>query len=573
MNRPMFTPDLDTDKRLHPVADAIRAADPETAARLLADLEPDFVGYDMQDLIDAVRPSSRIWHALAFLTLPATRFAAVLPPAMEDALSNGRTPPWPDLAESEREAARAASSKAVAAFLAGLDRDSLRQDMETTLRKAWPDVAGAPLDTPAGPVFRLDAALFTFIRSRIPKVPASREERAALEEVRQLVAELEEKAAARWRTWTATDQQEPLILRPTSCRVLDLLDLWTWHRRRAPAPLWVTCIALASWYLARPRILEARRLSRTPAVPLLFAEDLAAPLVRRGAVFVREDLDGAPARIVLHEEPPDVPMLPASIPERLDLGSLTAQRLIRWMAFEGCRRVAEHAHEPSIVEIPGGLAAFAEKMGCTSHSQEDEILTLLRALARVSVSWDGPEGQGTMPLLTGFELPRRWDSGFSAAAERWTPLRLHLSPLFLPGHVRTLPKGSRVLAPVLPLPPVEVVHERSRGLAARLDWLALVDLARSAEDLLRRGGVRLDWLRLAGAAGLDRRRLDLLLDRWTNDGDTGPARWARADRDRWTLADRPDTRPALALLEDGARRRLDGRNGKEPDRRRGRRKV
>ena len=298
---------------------------------------------------------------------------------------------------------------------------------------------------------------------------------------------------------------------------------------------------------------SARLRDNPPALALPFAVPFAQTL--RAA---RWDDDRRRLVDASGEPLPLVPTMPDLLPELRglgELGSLTSHRLARWFVREGWERWAREEPEPGRLTIEGGWAALAEAIGARSKKAAGEVERVTLAWEATRVEWDAPGRSGSLPLLTGHDLVK-------AAPGRSARLTLFLSPMFLPGMVYKFPAGRRPpLVPVLPLPPL-VGGRQTHAAQAALQLGVLAELRARAVELFERGGASIPgarWAELAREANLPRG--DLLasvLDRWTQDGDDGPAFLSR-DGDRWTLADaHADARDFLAA---GGRRTARARAG------------
>jgi len=387
-----------------------------------------------------------------------------------------------------------------------------------------------PSDARSGPVLWLDGVLLDLIRGMVPRGPATVAERRACECVAGMADGLEAKARIRWEVWTLAEEERGF----PSDAWRSLFHLWGLPERR-----WLRYLSLVVWNLeVWPRILRARR--NPPALPVVFAEPVGAVLTRAVWRPGKEECRAVRTGEVV----PLVPVAPRDCfgpLAQVDLGGLDAHRVLRWFVTEGHWRVMAKEARPGRVEIPGGFQGFAGILGCKPH----DLRTILDTFRRVSVRWNAPPGYGSLPLLTGYEVTRGRDAA----------LVIFLSPLFLPGWVRSLPGGRRLLVPVLPLPPLDGIAERIRAAAALLDWDALVAMAEGSRDLARFGGVRLNWQALANARSLSVTHVDGILEQWTS----GPnARWEKMDAGLWTLADGDATRAARDFLLEGGRARVKG---------------
>lgn len=228
------------------------------------------------------------------------------------------------------------------------------------------------------------------------------------------------------------------------------------------------------------------------------------------------------------------------------LASLSAQRFLRWAVAEACRRENAGEPHPERFRIAGGWQGLAHAVGAASHKAADELRDIVEALYRYDLVLPG----GRARLLATFDHQRHGPDGSVLLITIGDPLR--------PGFVhRHEGRAARALVPVLPLPPLDGVNERSQAAAARLDVLAVAELRDRVAELVTLDSVALDWPDLADRAGLVSHALPPLLARWQADP---AARWARVG-DAWALADRPETAAALAFLREAGRKVVRGQAG------------
>jgi hypothetical protein len=240
-----------------------------------------------------------------------------------------------------------------------------------------------------------------------------------------------------------------------------------------------------------------------------------------------------------------------------DLGNVTVQRLLRFLAREIARRATMGEERPEILEIEGGYSGLATLMGSRSKKAPDELRAALAGLEGATLRCDDVGGWST--LIVECRQTRR------AVAGSWrSVLRIEAGPPLRPGFVfqynaRT-GRAAKQLAPVWDLPPLDAVNPALQPAAARLDALALValrELVRSPEDVER--GVVIPWPALADAAELPRDCLGRLLDSWQNGEDR---RWVRKG-ERWAPAVTPATEGVIRHLRAAGEKVAGGRRGAE----------
>jgi hypothetical protein len=236
------------------------------------------------------------------------------------------------------------------------------------------------------------------------------------------------------------------------------------------------------------------------------------------------------------------------------LGSLTAHRLLRFEVVTAHRQVLDGNPDARAIRTEGGWSELARRVGAAGNRAAEEVHAVVAAQAHLCWRWpDGTEGN----LLSYTVRP--------AAGHRPALVSLVLGDPLLPDFVHALGKGgrrareSRRLVPVVDLPPT-VGRPNEHGPQATLQLLLLAEMRASAREIALRGGVLLSrerWERLAEAADLPPGDLlQRVLDRWTRDGDDGPALLEVVERDRFRLG--PAHAAARDFLERSGRFELQG---------------
>lgn len=436
-----------------------------------------------------------------------------------------------------------------------------------------------PATMPFGEVLWLDGALLRYLRDEV--APACMGRSTAEREVgEQMQADLEtweQEARDRWSRWTGYQQTLP-FMEPWQAE-LDLFDWWVdpyaeSSRDELGQPCrWVRMFALAVWNAdAGPKV-DAKR-AKPPALPALFVEPVTRSLVssrlQEGRIV---DDHGRETSFALVAGVPDDIVSQVADGAHL-LGTLTAQRLIRWLPKVGVEQYIAGRPDPGRVDIEGGWAGLAEMVGAKSGKARSEIPALVKALRGLTLRWDGPDRRGEInAFLDGYEEPK----GITAATrDRRALVTLFLSRTMLPGFVFDVQNGvgRRRLVPILDVPPMGTLSRNLHPAVARLDLFALLYLSQHSQELATYGGVLMPWEELSIRSGLDPCHLLRVQDIFTTDSSEGDARWARVGKDRWTLADREHTRAALHFLEEGGRASIGGAKGgrKRVERKNARRK-
>ena len=365
-----------------------------------------------------------------------------------------------------------------------------------------------------------------------------REGGARAERVRARAAERAEKADAgeMWAVW----------IDGTPHRWLCLLALTLW------ADKWRPELARELRPVALPVANLSRMLGAFAAVDVQPGPDGRRVLVGRSGTTV--------ARFEVHQLATAVE---ADALERLaragvrELATVTAARFVSWFAHKVQRRPDETA--PMTFEGGDGVGnaygAVAAAMGMDPEKHGSGVRAMLCALNCTMLAY--PDGSEAGVLL----LDYRPGGG------RGNPSRLTLTPgrPWLARDVFELPDGSgfRALAPIPVLPdyaPPFVGDRRERGALLRLYLRILAELAKESSDISRGMGAHIPgsrWAELAREEGVIRPPpllVGLIQDRWTRDGDDGPAVFERVGPERWHLAAAFEAE--RRLLEEGGKQRI-----------------
>ena len=130
----------------------------------------------------------------------------------------------------------------------------------------------------------------------------------------------------------------------------------------------------------------------------------------------------------------------------------------------------------------------------------------------------------------------------------------------MPHYVYELQGENRILIPWPPAVPL-VGRPNEHGAQRALRLRLLIELRKRARELVLNGGVRLTeerWVSLAQEAMLPVSVLQAVIDRWTQDGEDGPAFLKVVDRNSYTIGEahkevRDFLEDAGRLAEAGAR--------------------
>lgn len=242
------------------------------------------------------------------------------------------------------------------------------------------------------------------------------------------------------------------------------------------------------------------------------------------------------------------------------LGGVTAHRLLRWEVFQGHAQWQSGEPNPADLVIDGGWSALAhDLLGMKGQKAVADVRAIVLAQAHFRFTLPGG-GRGN--LLSYDETPAR--------GGRRGRVKIRLGDALLPGYLfelaRTMGDGNaaraaRRLVPMVVLPPF-VGREREHGPQATLSMIFVTELRERARELVEHGGILLDldaWATLAERAALPRGgagSLPRVLDRWTHDGDDGPAFLVKVGRDRYTLG--PAHAAARNFVGEAGRRETEG---------------
>lgn len=215
--------------------------------------------------------------------------------------------------------------------------------------------------------------------------------------------------------------------------------------------------------------------------------------------------------------------------------SLTAHRLLRWQVVTAHAQALAEMKDPRTILVEGGYTALAhEHLGLKSNQAIEEVRAIIEAEHSLEIQLP-PVGDYSRLLIRRFLPPTKG---------RRSQLELVLGTALLPNYVNEL-KKSRVtgmpirLVPVLDLPPL-VGREREHGAQASFSMAIIVEMRSQAREMAQMGGAVLDeatLARLARRVGLPIDLITRVIDRWTRDGDDGPAFLKRIDLDRYTVGD------------------------------------
>lgn len=240
-------------------------------------------------------------------------------------------------------------------------------------------------------------------------------------------------------------------------------------------------------------------------------------------------------------EPLKVPTLELSVlPQILRkgsklLGTLNAYRLLHLEVSLGHQRALDDIKDFRALRFEGGWGAVAEAAGIEGNSRAiSEVHAIIAAQAHLC--WVSPDG--TYGNLLSYEVrpARRNQRG---------RVSLILGDSLLPDFIFSegffgngrKARESRRLVPMLPLPPL-VGRDKDKGAQVNLQLRILAEMRQRAGELYQEGGILLSPHQLeefAKDAALPLATLNKVIERWTKDGDDGPALLELIEDHRYTL--------------------------------------
>jgi hypothetical protein len=311
-------------------------------------------------------------------------------------------------------------------------------------------------------------------------------------------------------------------------------DVWIlWEKPLADAP-WISVLGRALWAdVVRPALERERRAidherKNPPALVFPVHEDVARIHSR-----ARRLEEGNGQRALVFDDGHDPIIVTPTIADEAIaelvvrgvslLGSVTAHKALRWEIHEGHMRAARGIPDARVLFIDGGWSTFAaDVLGLKKKDAANQLRAIVHAQAAITLRL--PTG-GTAGMVLLQDTPQRGRTRGS--------IKITLGTMLLPHYVyelgetlkgKTKSEASR-LVPVVDLPPM-VGRSNDQGQQATLSMLVVRELRKHARGLAAEGSVAIDldrWATLAREAGLPSGVLSKLLDRWTKDGDDGPA--------------------------------------------------
>jgi hypothetical protein len=202
--------------------------------------------------------------------------------------------------------------------------------------------------------------------------------------------------------------------------------------------------------------------------------------------------------------------------------------LLDWMIPEAHHRAANNEPDARTLVIEGGWSALANIIGVTSKKSIDDLHAIVAAMAHTTIAL--PD-QSIGNLLAYRDVPAR--------GRRASTVEIVLGTALMPNYVHELQGEDRILIPWPPAVPL-VGRPNEYGAQRALRLRLLIELRKRAREMVATGGIHLtdeEWALLAQEATLPLPVLQPVMDRWTQDGEDGPAFLKRIDRNCYTLGD------------------------------------
>lgn len=357
-----------------------------------------------------------------------------------------------------------------------------------------------------------------------------------------------------------------------------------WLRHKGGAASTVPALRLLAdvgWLdVIKPRL---RRERKQPAALTIAVHEHVIKM--HSNIFKQEEHNGQrrlvyPDSVVKVErvDPLDLPAYEMNIIDNLiirgldRLGSIPAHRLFHWEVNEGHRRVLAGEPDARNLRVDGGWEALAGILGMSEKMGRDvHAIVAAQAHCVFQMSW-GAYGN----LLSYHVTP--------AHGRRRGQVSIVLGDALLPhychqisekmGRGRSAFEAMR-LVPMVDMPPF-VGRPNDHGAQATMSMATVAEFRRQSRELAKHGGALVNFDVLAQQSGVSAGLVPRVLDRWTCDGDDGPAFLARVDKGRFTLSDayRPQREFIVAQGNKELARSTDGkrsaaaRQRKLPDRKR-----
>ena len=299
-----------------------------------------------------------------------------------------------------------------------------------------------------------------------------------------------------------------------------------WRSDGDTVPRWLLGLACVAWEST-----TKRQVINRPAVTISIHEDLTNVHSRS---HVLENKNGQRALTFPDRDSYAVILSPTPSMENtmLDelvtrgaslLGSVYAHRLLRFEIVTAHEQALRHDADPRLIRIDGGWSVLAhDTLKIKNKSAADDLKAI--AYAQQAVRLPLPNGGFQNGLITLRDAPGQ--------GRRKGSIGITLCEMLLPNFVHELigngreTREHRRLVPVLRELPPMLGRTNEQGAQATLSMRVMQRLRTHARELAQTGAVTItpdQWTEDADAAKLPRAMLPRVLDRWTQDGDDGPA--------------------------------------------------
>lgn len=195
------------------------------------------------------------------------------------------------------------------------------------------------------------------------------------------------------------------------------------------------------------------------------------------------------------------------------------------------------------ITVIGGQRQLGKLAGAKNSDQRRLVFRTLNTLRGIDVYLDTSRVRGPTSLVKDV-------LEYKSAPGRKARIQIDLSFLWSVGATHELQGASRLLVPVLDVPPMLGLHETYHGRVAAWEERALVHLTQQSRELAKRGGVPMPWKEFADERNVPADVAERVLRAWT---DTD--RWRRTHAGYRLGESDEEVERAHRLLVDGGERR------------------
>ena len=235
------------------------------------------------------------------------------------------------------------------------------------------------------------------------------------------------------------------------------------------------------------------------------------------------------------------------------LGSVSAHRLIRWVASECAAnfRIGKTFNESRCLRWGGGMEILANAIGepnPSSGKTQRKLRCILEAGNMLHIQW--PTGHRISGLwMTRYFEACGWQSALS---------EIDAAPFFAPGFAHRYKLKSKQIIPVVALPPgISKANSRHQGplAACQLELIAL--MTERKDQIARHGGVLIspkERAQIAQVYGIKHQVFEEYFERWLQNTDDEPQMFEEVAPQRYLLANNELFGEARTFLHEGGRR-------------------